>query len=613
MMKTNNTFSYIVTIYKLGLSNVLRVAAYKIGLKSGFFKLILSKKKHISGPFFLAQLSDKKILPCSKLHYFTIHEFDLDSTPDWFSNPWSTTAARADQYSHWSEIHDFSDSVGDIKIVWEPSRFDWAPKLAWQSRISKDGCNFVAQIEQWVCNWSENNPPNTGVNWKCGQEASLRALNMLLTAKILSEPYESPSDGLLEFFEIHLDRIIATTIYAKAQNNNHGTSEAVALYSIGTYLFQFGIKSQREKAKKAMDHGLKLLENRINHLIMKDGSFSQASTTYHRLMLDTVLLCELTRKQHGANKFSDQFYSRMRSATYWLYSMMDSLSGDTPNLGPNDGAFFGNIENYGYRDFRPTLKRALAVFCDEKLNIPEKDGMLDVYGFKDTELNPATRIVNSFFPDGGFARLNLNKDMGHLIFRYPKYTFRPAHCDGNHLDIWLKGRNLTMAGGSFSYNTTNRNHREYFASTKAHCTIRFDKHDQMRRLGRMLRGDWLNPDIMEFDGPGKMIKSKYTDYSGSWHYRSISIKDNMIIVQDEFGGFSNCVELRWRLAEDNWARGTNSIQSDNVTVSYKTDLPYDFSLEYESNSLHYLENIKIPVLKFVLEQPGCFETIFSIS
>ena len=80
------------------------------------------------------------------------------------------------------------------------------------------------------------------------------------------------------------------------------------------------------------------MENRVERLVMNDGSFSQYSVNYHRLMLDSISWCEYLREQVGESTFSATFYRKMKGASEWLRAMCDEHCGDVPNLGANDGA-----------------------------------------------------------------------------------------------------------------------------------------------------------------------------------------------------------------------------------------------------------------------------------
>ena len=132
---------------------------------------------------------------------------------------------------------------------------------------------------------------NSGPNWKCGQEASIRAINIFLANEIISP--NKNSDDLINLIKVHIDRINPTTFYAKAQNNNHGISEGVVLYVLGYFIWkELRIKKYFSIHKK----GLKLIEDRVNKLILDDGTFAQYSIVYHRMVIDILSFAELFRK-----------------------------------------------------------------------------------------------------------------------------------------------------------------------------------------------------------------------------------------------------------------------------------------------------------------------------
>ena len=84
--------------------------------------------------------------------------------------------------------------------------------------------------------WAEHNSPQLGVNWKCGQEASLRVMAWCFALYVLADAKcSTPSRmaGLAAMLGVHADRIAANIEYAYSQKNNHGISEAVGLWTIG--------------------------------------------------------------------------------------------------------------------------------------------------------------------------------------------------------------------------------------------------------------------------------------------------------------------------------------------------------------------------------------------
>ena len=61
--------------------------------------------------------------------------------------------------------------------------------------------------------------------------------------------------------------------------------------------------------------------------------------------------------------------------------------------------------------------------------------------------------------------------------------------DQLHLDVWYKGKNVLMDGGSYMYNTDEATVR-YFSGTESHNTIMLGDYDQMQKGMRFI---WLYP------------------------------------------------------------------------------------------------------------------------
>ena len=137
-----------------------------------------------------------------------------------------------------------------------------------------------------------------GINWKCGQEVFIRTMHLILAAIILDQ-FKFTSEPLIALIEAHIKRIVPTISYAIAQNNNHGTSEAAALFVGGHFLCLNGLAQY----KSVEILGRKWLENRANELFSKEGCFSQYSVNYHRLVLDTYSFCQSYRGLNNLDSF----------------------------------------------------------------------------------------------------------------------------------------------------------------------------------------------------------------------------------------------------------------------------------------------------------------------
>ncbi|MDC1004754.1 alginate lyase family protein [Opitutales bacterium] len=541
--------------------------------------------------------------------WFSFHEFEINGIPDWHANPFKK-GVRAVDDTAWHKISDFNDKVGDIKTVWEASRFDWV--LAMAQRIASGDENELDRLNNWLQDWIIKNPPYMGVNWKCGQEASIRVMHLAM-ATIILEQSDTPSEFLKRFIFIHLQRIKPTTSYAIAQCNNHATSEAAALF-IG------GILIGGKTGEKLSCFGRKLLETQVERLVGEDGSFSQYSLNYHRVFLDTMCMVEIWRQKKGEKEFSSALYSKAKAASTWLFNLIDLANGEGPNVGANDGARLFPINNTKYRDNRPTVQMAYNLFYNERA-IEAKGSWDD--GLKWMELpeyNKSATQKSSFIADqGGFAVLRNNK--AWVLLKYPRYKFRPSHADALHVDFWVNGLNLLRDGGSYSYNTE-ENWLNYFSGTESHNTIMFDDKEQMPKVSRFLFGDWLKTSriqpLKESDG-FTSYGSGYEAHSSLSHFRSLSLSGQELKVLDQINGFRHKAILRWRLPLGEWSINN---ESNEICLSNSEFKGFSLSVSVGGNvtfarvevvggweSSHYLDKTEISVLEVEVTKSCSLTTI----
>jgi hypothetical protein len=593
------------TALALGLLNLIRVFLYKLGIKTGFNKVKKITSEIESGDFFKAYVGPIVSHSCN-LQWTGQHTYFGRSQltpfiPNWHKSCLNSSLAPSDKT--WYLIGDFNDQLGDIKGVWEASRFEWLIGFAQQTKCGDE--QALAKLNTWLSDWVSKNPPYNGVNWKCGQESSIRVMHLALSALLLKQT-KVTNQPLLSLIKAHLKRISPTIMYAVAQDNNHGTSEAAALYIGGSWLSLNG-DADGEKWQK---EGLKWLENRAHRLIESDGSFSQYSVTYHRVMLDTYSLVEVWRKNHNLAEFSSRLYIKLKAATDWLFYFTDSKSGDAPNLGANDGARLIPLTASDYRDFRPCVQLASALFLDKSaykgdgdFNIPLKWLNIEkpAYHIKAKE--------SKDFDNGGYAVL-IN-DNAQLYLNYPKFKFRPSQCDALHVDFWLNGQNILRDGGTFSYNAGQK-YIDYYGGVQSHNTIEFDGHEQMPRLSRFLLGDWLKTSVKNelIDQKNKQtITAGYKDRFGCQHIRDIQLTSRVLTINDSVSGFSNKAILRIRLAPANWQLVGNSLRSELCNINFSADISIQrIELITGFESRYYSQESEIPVLELEVNEPGKLTT-----
>ncbi|MCJ8191964.1 heparinase II/III domain-containing protein [Sphingomicrobium aestuariivivum] len=571
------------TYRALGVRNVARVAAYRFGLKTGLHPVLRIAAERPEGPFFRASEAALPFAPREDwretMPWFGHASRALDGAPpDWHRSYETGEHASAD--APWHQLPDFDPALGDIKAVWEASRFDWAIAMATRAAAGEGG--DLDRLNVWLADWIAKNTPFIGPNWKCGQEASLRLLHLALCAVILEQDGDS-EPALLDFVALSCRRIAPTMSYAIAQANNHGTSEAAALFVGGSWLARHG----RSEGQRWARVGFKWLDERAATLILPDGSFSQSSIVYHRFMLDTYVFATLWARRHELAPLAEATHTRLARATRWLHAMAQPESGDAPNLGPNDGSRLFALTDGPYRDFRPTLQAASALFLDARAIDAGGpwDRMLDLFGEArpDTVLEEAS---TTHFTDGGFGVLREGRAMA--LLRFARFPFRPAQADVMHVDLWVGETNVLRDDGSYSYAADTR-----FGSSTMHNAVTFDGREPMPRVSRFLWGDWPHA---ETSTDARSITARHRDANGNTHVRTLSLSSDSMTVEDDFSGEAETATLRWRLLPGDWALEDGVARLGEVEIRIEGVPPDAISIETSEESRHYFERTVVPVL-----------------
>jgi len=463
----------------------------------------LDYRKHEAPPFFFSTADRKRYQPFFAawddqaemtprviaeqlaegcLRYFDHTTAQTSFPPDWHKNPFTGERISADR--HWSQINDFDG--GDIKIIWEPSRFGFAYGLGrayWRTGNESYIESFWSAVEDWRA----KNPPQQGPNWKCGQETAFRVMAWCFALyAFLDAPSTTAARvaQLAEMIAVSAERIAANLDYALSQRNNHGISEAAGLYTVGALFPEF----------KAADGwhqiGRRALERTGRELIYDDGAFAQHSMNYHRLMLhDYLWALRLGEILH--DPFSDELRRRVGRAGDLVYQLQTETSGRVPNYGHNDGALVLPLNNCDYQDFRPVAQATHYFIHQARLYAAGAwdEDLLWLFGPQALAAPVAPPPRADLQAEcGGYY--TLRSPAGFVFTRAASFTDRPAQADMLHVDLWWRGENIALDAGTFSYNAPAPWNHE-LARTAYHNTVTVDGSDQMERAGKFLWLPWL--------------------------------------------------------------------------------------------------------------------------
>ena len=619
MKKFFSPFKFkIDTAKSLGILNVIKVLAYRIQCKTGFFEKKLPKNLLSKGPLFykpdhlycpdISLQAYQKItnqatqISKGQLTFFSHSLKTMGIPPNWFCNPYNNKIHKQ-KTAYWAFAND--PKFGDIKIIWEMSRMDWALVLSKMTAISQK-TQYIQQLNHWLEDWIENNMPQTGPNWICAQETAIRLIQIILCAHILNQ--NKPLPALIDFVEAHCQRIALTRHYANAQQNNHAISEAAGLFIGGMWLKPYS--KMPEKAQKWQNESRRDLEWLVHTLIANDGSFAQHSLNYHRVLISTMNMVEYFRQFFKMPSFSTAFYKKVCDAIHWMDQMVDPKTGNGPNLGANDGARLYALSESSYSDYRPDIQLGSCLFMDKRRY--QKGDWDD--SLKWLQLDPdhfsidSTRRKSQIYSDGGyvtfFETLNNTIPVWGLV-RCPNDRFRPHHADALHFDFWVNGVNVLRDSGSYSYDISS-SIRINFISSRAHNTASFDTHDQMPVLSRFLYGQWIKVKTLQPISTNKSGEiswcGAYKDYKGCYHQRHILVHKKKWRIVDKLAHFNQKAVVRWRLMNDHWKLDDHCLTGSLIKLKITTDVNATIRLTGGVESLYYMDKTDIPVLEITVNQ-----------
>lgn len=430
------------------------------------------------------------------LLFFNSEVFSLGTNYNWVTNPLNGYVYPTNL--HWSKINDYDSISGDIKFVWEKSRFSFLYSLIRDEEINgHEHKEFVfSQIAEWI----DSNPVNQGPNWKCSQEISIRVLNWIFAIY-----YYSDKGGIdEELWQKILNSISQQTHHVRshinfsriAVRNNHAITETLALYIVGL-LFPW-IDEKGEWKKK----GKKWFEQEISYQIYPDGTFLQFSMNYHRVVIQlltkAIVLAELNDES-----FNNIVYERAYHSVNFLYQCQSLEHGHLPNYGANDGALFFPLNSCNYRDFRPQLNALHYVLTGVHLYpdgawIEDTKWLSGNKKFRSKSFYPIKQQTGLIrFDKGGYYLIR--DSIGLTFLRAGSHKDRPSQADNLHLDIWAGSENILIDGGSYKYNDPDKEIVMYFIGTQSHNTVMLDNFDQMLKGGRFMWFYWTQLEAIKLE------------------------------------------------------------------------------------------------------------------
>jgi hypothetical protein len=459
---------------------------------------------------------------------------DTPVPPDWHRHPLTGHVFDAD--AHWSVLSDSDPVAGDIKDVWELGRLAWLHPVLRRFATTADDAE-AERIWYVVEDWCVKNRPFTGPHWMCGQETSLRAINVMFLSAALADSAATTERRralAADLVARSVGRVSPTLGYARSQRNNHAISEAGFLWTAAVLLPGLpGAARLRHRASRA------LTESVVDQFA-EDGSYAQHSPTYQRLALHVLLWCLFVSRQTGVPAPAHVEEAVKRSVPFLRSLVAPGSEGCVPNLGGNDGALLFDLAPAAIGDLRPVIAHAAAA-TGQPSGLGPGPWDLEAAWFG---LGPSAGTVRT--PGGTLSTHALTRDNAHAVVRAGPLRHRPAHADQLHTDVWIGGRPVAVDAGSYRY-TAVAPWGNALAGEDVHNLPRRVGAPQATRAGRFFWRRWAEAQVVAtVDEPEvHALVAALTLPDGIVVRRLVATFPALVLVVDQA---TAVVDVRWNLA-----------------------------------------------------------------
>ncbi len=407
---------------------------------------------------------------------------DLGPRIDWHCD--FKSGYRWDSSRHYSGLRIDAQRGADVKVPWELSRGQHLPLLA-QVELLTDNAGYGREAVEQIEDWIRANPPEFGVNWTCAMEVSIRAVNWLWTAALLSaSPHVSD-----EFFVHLLASLLAHGRYVRANlevmpdgtRTNHYIADLVGLLYLGLCVPEF------EESREWQELARAELEREMQHQVLGDGVSYESSIPYHRLSAEMFVSAAILGRKHRI-AFMPAFMARLERMIEFT-AAYTKPNGLAPQIGDADDGRLHILSGYGssdFRDHRHLLAAASVLFDRPEWRARAGDRWVEglwLGGLGACQAGvitvPPPRCESAEFDQAGIYILR--SDDGMVVFSAGAVGTdglgNHKHNDLLAVEVQLGDEDILVDPGSYLY-TSDSVARDAFRSTRAHSTVMVDGVEQ---------------------------------------------------------------------------------------------------------------------------------------
>ena len=453
----------------------------------------------------------------------------------------------------------------DVRVLWELNRFSHFITLGRAYAITHDEAlaeEFFVQLE----GWRTQNPVGRGPNWACAMEVALRAMN-LLAAFLLFRSSPSLDDErlmqLLAMFDAHGAHICRNSEFSYLATSNHYLSDIVGLLWLGTML------PELDAAKRWSDFGMREMLREMEVQILDDGADFEASTGYHRFVLELFLYSFILCKANQT-EIPERYLHKLSAMLTYVRSYLRP-DGRAPLIGDTDSGQVLPIVRRDANDHAYILAIGAAFLKDSRFKSDVGDAiteellwMLGPEGVREYQELAVSRETetSTAFPDAG--TYIMREDDLYLLFNASgngvKGRGSHGHNDVLSIEVSACGTSFIVDPGTYVYRT-NLSERNLFRSTAYHSTIDVDGLEQNTIVKDLpfVIGDEAHPRVLKWESNKErdLVVAEHFGYAmldqPITHRRAVEFdrRRRFWMIDDSLlGGGEHFFSVRFHLAHD---------------------------------------------------------------
>lgn len=391
----------------------------------------------------------------------------------------------------------------DVRVLWELNRLGHFITLARAYAVTGDE-DFSREFFRQLESWREQNPVALGANWSCAMEVALRAMNLLAAFQIFRRSVELTEERLLMLLAMlhqHGSHIRRNLEFSYIATSNHYLSDVVGLLWLALML------PELRDARRWRRFAFRELLREMDKQVLPDGADFEASTGYHRLVLELFLYSFILCRENNL-EIEERYWQKLRQMFDYLRAYIRA-DGRAPLVGDTDSGRVLPITPRAADDHAYLLALGAAIFNEPRFKTAAKmpEELLWVLGREGVRAFESLACAPQQEPSCGFEHAGTyvmrDRDL-YLLFNASGVGAMGrgshGHNDALSLEVSACNASFIVDPGTYVY-TADLEERHLFRSTRYHSTVEVDREEQNATNPDtpFVLGDEAHPRVLQWE------------------------------------------------------------------------------------------------------------------